>query len=128
MVAVLFTLLSCTTEKCCWMIWCFIQADTTSLRHGEGRVGTLPISTIWGRCAPQYLMQRCPLDYATSLCSDASLTYVMHLGSETEMRTIPPFKWQFMYSVRTLIQILSTPHGTIMGDTFGLFNRLCSWP
>lgn len=103
MVAVLFTWLSCTTEKCWCVIWCFIQADATSLKNGEGRVGTPPISTIWGKCAPKYLMQRCPLDCATSLCSNAALMYVVHLGSETEMRTIPPFNWQFMYSVRTLI-------------------------
>lgn len=116
---VLFTSLSCTTEKCWCMIWCFIQADTASLRHGDGGFGTPPISTVWGRYAPKYLMQRCPLDYVISLCSDASLTYVLHLGSETEMRTIPPFKWQFMYSVRTLIQIFKYPTWH--------YHRWCFW-
>lgn len=91
---VLFTLLFPTTEKWWRMIrrisWWFIQADAASLRHGEGSAGTPPISTAWGRCAPKYLIQRCSIDYSTSLIPDASLMCVVHLASETEMRTIPP--------------------------------------
>lgn len=106
---VLFALLSPTTGKCWCMVWrtswWFIQADAASLRHGEGGAGIPPISTAWGRCAPKYLIQMCPLDYATSLHPDASVMYVVHLASETEMRTILPFEWQLMHSMRTIIRI-----------------------
>lgn len=103
---VLFTSLPTTAAKCWNMTWrtrwWFFQAGAWCLGHGEG--GSPPISTAWGS-APKYLMQRCPLDYATSLCPDASLMYVVHLASEAEMRTIHPFEWQLMYSVRTPILI-----------------------
>lgn len=106
---VLLSLLSPTSEKCWRAIWrtswCFIQADATSPRHGEGRAGTPPISAAWGRCAPTCLIQRCPLGYATPLHPDVSVMYVVHLALEPETRTIPPFEWQLMYSIRTLILI-----------------------
>lgn len=117
--AVLCYLLYPTSEKCCCMIWrtswWFVQADATSLRQGEGEAGTPPVSTAWGRCAPTYLIQMCPLGCATPLHPDVSLMYVVHLASETEMRTIPPLNGSSCTASGPSYWFLSTLHDTIMG-------------